>query len=137
MLRQSAAPKLNKTEAAWGDYLRASLPKLDESMSTVGEEVERSRAYLEVLKIRMGSRLNVVIDVADDVKALPLPPMMVQTLVENAIKHGLEPKCGTGTIWIRASRAGDLLPGTAPAHLGHAEKPTAPYMTVVMPAQAN
>lgn len=90
-------------------YLRASLPKLDESMSTVGEEVERSRAYLEVLKIRMGSRLNVVIDVADDVKALPLPPMMVQTLVENAIKHGLEPKCGTGTIWIRASRAGDQL----------------------------
>lgn len=90
-------------------YLRASLPKPDESMSTVGEEVERSRAYLDVLKIRMGSRLNVVIDVTEDVKPLPLPPMMVQTLVENAIKHGLEPKCGTGTIWIRATRTQDQL----------------------------
>ncbi len=85
-------------------YLRASLPRLDESLSTVGEEVERSRAYLDVLKIRMGQRLSVALEVDESLKSLPMPPMMLQTLVENAIKHGLEPKCGGGTIWIRAKK---------------------------------
>jgi hypothetical protein len=90
-------------------YLRTSLPRLDETSSTVAEEVERSRAYLEVLKIRMGQRLNVSVELDEATKLLPFPPMMVQTLVENAIKHGLEPKCGSGNIWIRTRKSGDNL----------------------------
>ena len=84
------------------DYLRRSLPRTDESMSTLGDELERSQAYLEILKLRMGPRLQVRLDVPDDLRATPLPPMMLQTLVENAIKHGLEPKPGGGTVWLLA-----------------------------------
>ncbi|HEY5804688.1 MAG TPA: histidine kinase [Lysobacter sp.] len=83
-------------------YLRHSLPRTDEALSTLGVELERSRAYLEILKLRMGPRLALQIDVPEDLRATPLPPMMLQTLVENAIKHGLEPKPGGGTVWILA-----------------------------------
>jgi hypothetical protein len=97
------------------DFLRSSLPQptassanADADMSTLGQEVERSRAYLEILKIRMGERLKVEIDLPETLRQVPLPPLMLQTLVENAIKHGLEPKPGGGTLWIRAQQAGDL-----------------------------
>ncbi len=83
-------------------FLRRSLPRTDEAMSTLGEELERSRAYLEILKLRMGPRLNLKIDVPDDLRNTPMPPMMLQTLVENAIKHGLEPKTVGGTVWVLA-----------------------------------
>lgn len=86
------------------DYLRHSLPRTDRALSTLGEELERSRAYLEILKIRMGPRLNLQLDVPEDLLPTPLPPMMLQTLVENAIKHGLEPRPGDGTIWIFGRR---------------------------------
>jgi Putative regulator of cell autolysis len=81
-------------------YLRSSLPSVDESMSTLGVELERTRAYLEILRIRMGARLNLQVDVPPALEQLPLPSMALQTLVENAIKHGLEPKPGGGTIWV-------------------------------------
>ncbi|HEU4851479.1 MAG TPA: histidine kinase [Telluria sp.] len=83
-------------------YLRHSLPRAEVSMSTFGEELERARAYLDILKIRMGSRLNLKIEVPDELHGLMVPPMMLQTLVENAIKHGLEPKSGGGNVWILA-----------------------------------
>jgi len=77
--------------------------------STVGREVARSVAYLEILKIRMGSRLTVTVDVPEALAACAFPAMMVQTLVENAIKHGLEAKPGGGTIAIQAARQGHQL----------------------------
>lgn len=83
-------------------YLRHSLPRTEDSASTVGEELERARAYLDILQIRMGSRLQTHIDVPEALKAIPFPTMMLQTLVENSIKHGLEPKSGGGNIWILA-----------------------------------
>jgi signal transduction histidine kinase len=87
-------------------YLRHSLPRTQDEVSTLGAELERAVAYLEILKIRMGARLDVQIDVPEALRPTPLPPMMLQTLVENAIKHGLEPRTGGGTVWIRA-RAGE------------------------------
>ena len=84
------------------NYLRYSLPRTEDSLSTLGVELERARAYLEILQIRMGARLSLQIDVPESLKSLPFPPMMLQTLVENAIKHGLEPKPGGGGIWILA-----------------------------------
>jgi LytS/YehU family sensor histidine kinase len=83
-------------------YLRHSLPRAEESMSTLGEELTRARAYLEILRIRMGERLRLEIQVPEALRATPMPPMMLQTLVENAIKHGLEPIPGGGTVWITA-----------------------------------
>ena len=90
-------------------YLRHSLPRTEDSLSTLGEELERARAYLEILKIRMGPRLALQIEVPEALKAIPLPSMMLQTLVENAIKHGLEPKSGGGTVWIIARQVDDAL----------------------------
>jgi hypothetical protein len=89
-------------------FLRSSLPGENAEQSTLGVEVERSRAYLDILKIRMGERLGMVVDVPDSLRSLPMPPLLLQTLVENAIKHGLEPKSGGGTIWIRATQEGDM-----------------------------
>ena len=83
-------------------YLRHSLPRTENSLSTVGEELERVQAYLDILKIRMGSRLNLQVEVPKALHAVLFPTMMLQTLVENAIKHGLEPKPGGGTVWILA-----------------------------------
>lgn len=85
-------------------YLRRSLPNAEGEMSTLGAELERALAYLEILKVRMGDRLDVQTDVAEALRGTPLPAMMLQTLVENAIKHGLEPRTGGGTVWIRARR---------------------------------
>lgn len=88
-------------------YLRRSLPLNLEGQSTLGDELERANAYLEILKIRMGPRLSTQIDVPEALHAVVFPSMMLQTLVENAIKHGLESKPGGGIVWIRAARNGD------------------------------
>lgn len=90
-------------------YLRRSLPNAEDEMSTLGTELERALAYLEILKIRMGDRLAVQTDIPDALRSTPLPAMMLQTLVENAIKHGLEPRTGGGTIWLRARRDDDTV----------------------------
>ncbi|HTD04720.1 sensor histidine kinase [Undibacterium sp.] len=110
----ASAQVLTRTDPARADemlgnlitYLRHSLPRTEDSLSTIGEELERARAYLDILKIRMGSRLQLQIDIPEALKFVPFPTMMLQTLVENAIKHGLEPKTGGGTVWILA-RAGE------------------------------
>jgi hypothetical protein len=79
-------------------YLRSSLPKMRENTSTVGQELELVRAYLNILKMRMGARLEFDIDCAADLMSKPFPPMMLPSLVENAIKHGLEPQREGGRI---------------------------------------
>src|SRR5918993_1794536 len=86
-------------------YLRHSLPRTDDSLSTLGEELDRARAYLDILRIRMGPRLGLQIDVPTYLLDVAFPPMMLQTLIENAIKHGLEPRTGGGTVWILATEA--------------------------------
>src|SRR5690606_28158952 len=56
-----------------------------------------------------GPRLSVQVDIPENLRATTLPPMMLQTLVENAIKHGLEPRTGGGTVWIRARRSDGIV----------------------------
>lgn len=111
LLTRSDPARADKMLGHLIDFLRSSLPvggaSADPEMSTLGQEVERSRAYLEILKIRMGERLEVEVELPDALKSVALPPLMLQTLVENAIKHGLEPKPGGGTLWIRVQQAGD------------------------------
>ena len=88
-------------------YLRHSLPRLDSELATLGDELERVRAYLDIMQIRMGARLRTEINVPDSLRSIPFPTMMLQTIVENAIKHGLEPKTGGGSIWIMAMARDD------------------------------
>jgi sensor histidine kinase YesM len=82
-------------------YLRASLSKIRDEHATLGQEMEMIRAYLSIYKVRMGDRLNYTIDLPKHLSAISFPPMLIQPLVENAIKHGLEPKVDGGEIRIR------------------------------------
>jgi len=90
-------------------YLAASLPTLRASRSTLGRELGLATAYLSVQKIRMGSRLVVDVDVPPDLHELEVPPMMLATLVENSIIHGVGPLPEGGRISIRARTGGDKL----------------------------
>jgi len=103
LLTRSDPPRADAMLGHLIAYLRRSLPRNLDGQSTLGEELERANAYLEILKIRMGARLSTRIDVPESMHAVPFPSMMLQTLVENAIKHGLESKPGGGTVWIRAT----------------------------------
>ncbi|MBR7783350.1 sensor histidine kinase [Undibacterium luofuense] len=88
-------------------YLRAVLPQIrDQVASTnLGREADMIRAYLELLKMRMEERLTIDYQMPEGLRTAAFPPMMLQSLVENAIKHGLECKAEGGTIRFRAEVA--------------------------------
>jgi LytS/YehU family sensor histidine kinase len=67
------------------------------------------RAYLDLIVLRMGSRLSYRIDVPAELASLPLPPMLLQPVVENAIRHGIEPKIAGGEVSVTARRQGNRL----------------------------
>jgi Histidine kinase len=90
-------------------FLRSSLPTNDAATSTLGQEIDRLGAYLEIMKIRMGARLSYDVALDEKLRAQPFAPLMLQTLAENAIKHGIEPKTGAGKIIIRANIDADKL----------------------------
>ena len=90
-------------------YLTVALPRMRESDSTIGREAALAEAYLGIQQIRMGARLAFSIDVPADLQHAPLPPMMLLTLVENAIKHGLGQLKEGGTITIKATHGGGQL----------------------------
>ena len=94
----------NKMTGHLIQYLRSSLPKMRENTSTVGQEVELVRSYLNILKMRMGERLAFDIDCPADLMSVGFPPMMLPSLVENAIKHGLEPQREGGRIDVVVQR---------------------------------
>ncbi|MBL0142395.1 MAG: histidine kinase [Betaproteobacteria bacterium] len=95
-------PKANAMVGHLIQYLRNALPKMRESISTVGQEVELVRAYLSILQMRMGKRLSFEISIPESLVATPFPPLMLPSLVENAIKHGLEPQREGGSVLISA-----------------------------------
>ena len=89
------------------DYLRAALPQLRASSTTLGKEVDLAAAYLNILQMRMGTRLTFSIDVPAEVAQHPFPPNLLISLVENAVKHGVEPAADGGSIRIVSRRDGD------------------------------
>ncbi len=80
-----------------------------EAASTLRREIALSQAYLRVLQVRMGNRLKVEIDVPHRLQEASVPPMMLPTLVENAVKHGIAPLPRGGTVHIRAEQVGERL----------------------------
>jgi len=91
-------------------YLRSALPQMRSSGgATLGKQLELSKAYLAIMQARMKERLAVRFEVPDFLGSAPFPPMMLQTLIENAIKHGLEPKIAGGTVTVRARVDGATL----------------------------
>jgi sensor histidine kinase YesM len=89
------------------NYLRAALPTMREPGSTLERELELVRSFLTILQMRMGDRLAFSIDSSADLGTARVPPMVLPTLVENAIKHGLSPLPEGGRIDIRAAMEGD------------------------------
>jgi LytS/YehU family sensor histidine kinase len=85
------------------DWLRVALARARSDRTTLDDELSMLENYLQILKIRFGERLRWRIDAADAARLLPFPPMLLQPLVENAVRHGIEPKIGGGEIGIRVS----------------------------------
>ncbi len=90
-------------------YLGIALPQMRETESTLGREVDHAVAYLDIHRIRMGRRLAYEIGVAPELRGTRMPPLMILTLVENAIKHGHNPLPEGGQVRITAARRGDRL----------------------------
>jgi LytS/YehU family sensor histidine kinase len=86
------------------DYLRAALPAMRRSATALAQEFELVRAYLSVLQHRMGDRLRFKVELSDQLAHAPIPPLILPTLVENAIRHGLAPLPEGGTITVSAVR---------------------------------
>ena len=105
--REPATAK-HMTERLIG-YLRHTLDASRRDNASVGDELNIISDYLEILRLRMGERLGYGIEATDIVRALPLSPMLLQPLVENAIKHGLEPKIDGGRITVSAVIDGGML----------------------------
>jgi hypothetical protein len=89
-------------------FLRSSLKK-DGAATTIAQEVARTRAYLEIMRVRMGERLQFQIDVDQGLDTFGFPSMVLQMLTENAIKHGIEPNPKGGTIHIAVAKADDAV----------------------------
>ncbi|MCK5100501.1 MAG: histidine kinase, partial [Desulfobacteraceae bacterium] len=90
-------------------YLRTSLQHSRNELNSLKHEVETIRSYLDINKIRMGKRLNFKIEIPNHLHNISFPPMLIQPLIENAIKHGIEPKVTGGTISIKISEKKEIL----------------------------
>ena len=86
-------------------YLRAAMPKMRDTSSTVGQEIELVRAYMGVVRLRLGERLAFEIETPEQVADARMPPMTLLPLVDHAIAHGLGAPKATGSIRIRAGIA--------------------------------
>ena len=91
------------------DYLAVALPQMRETRSTLAREVDHALAYLNIQQVRMGRRLAFAVDLPPGLRNARMPPLMLLTLVENAIKHGLAPLPEGGRIDLRASSEGGRL----------------------------
>ncbi len=94
------------------EYLRVTIPKMRTeqerpTFSTIAQQVQIARAYLEVMTHRMGDRLVVVVDLPEALNSTPFPPLLLISLVENAVKHGAEPNGGCTTITISVGTIDD------------------------------
>ena len=102
-LIQTDPPRASKMQQSLIRYLRSAMPQMREgSRPTLGQQVNLCSAFLEIMSVRMEGRLQPVVSVPEGLKSAVFPSMMLQTLVENGIKHGLEPKPEGGRLEIGA-----------------------------------
>lgn len=120
-LIETDPPRASTMQKNLIQYLRAALPQMRENATDLGREVDLVSAYLEILKVRMEERLHVAFAVPKGLRSADFPPMMLQSMVENAIKHGLEPKAEGGRLDVEAEIVhGDLHVAVADTGLGFA-----------------
>ena len=100
-------------------YLQVALPRMREHSTTLERDSELVEAFLRVQQVRMGPRLSFSVDIPAALRAHPLPPMMLLTLVENAIKHGVNPSLQGAFVRVGARReAGRLIVSVADTGVG-------------------
>jgi len=129
-LIETDPPRASQMQKNLIALLRASMPTMREANASgvrdLGRELAVIRPYLEILKVRMEERLTTQIDVPEGLQSAEFPPMMIQGLVENAIKHGLEPKAEGGHLAIKAEILhGKLAVSVADTGLGFGKAATA------------
>ena len=90
-------------------YLRATLSASRATLHPLQDEFDRLADYLALMAVRMGPRLSFSLDLPDALRAVPVPPLLLQPLVENSIRHGLEPKLEGGSIRVQAQMQGGRL----------------------------
>ena len=90
-------------------YLRGALRRTRAGSTSLGEELDLVHAYLEIQAVRMGGRLRFSIDCPEELREVSLPPLLVQPLVENSIRHALEPRPEGGTLSVRVALEGEEL----------------------------
>ncbi len=105
-LVETGSPRAAPVLQSLIDYLRAAMPRLHDGPATLAQELTRVQAYLALMQMRMPDRLRVEVDVDPALPALAFPPMALLTLVENAIRHGIDPLEQGGRIEVRARRQG-------------------------------
>jgi hypothetical protein len=105
-LVEAGSPHAPQVLASLIAYLKAAVPQLDETVSSLGREVELARAYLDLMKMRMPDRLRYSLAVDPAVLALRCPPTTLLTLVENAVRHGIDPAEDGGEILVTVGRDG-------------------------------
>ena len=108
-LTETDPPKAGALLGHLIEYLRAALPELRARSSTLGREFALAEAYLRVLETRLGPRLRFAIDLPAPLAAHAFPPNLLISLVENAIRHGIEPAREGGVVTLSARRDGDAL----------------------------
>ncbi|MDH5823891.1 histidine kinase [Luteimonas sp. RD2P54] len=112
LVRQDPA-RAEATLDALVEHLRATIPKLRDDgallHSTLGQQLDICRSYLELMRLRIGERLRYAIDADPSLRARPFPPLLLITLVENAIKHGVEPRPGEVAVRVSARVDGERL----------------------------
>ncbi len=91
------------------DYLRATLAASRATQHPLAAEFDRLGDYLALMAVRMGPRLGYALQLPDDLRALPVPTLLLQPLVENALRHGLDPRLEGGRIEVSAARQGQRL----------------------------
>jgi hypothetical protein len=100
-LVDSGLPQASEVLESLIAYLRAAIPRLEEESTTLGQELALVRAYLQVMHMRMPDRLQFELHAGDETMALSCPPMTLLTLVENAVRHGIDPSEEGGRIEVR------------------------------------
>jgi LytS/YehU family sensor histidine kinase len=108
-LIDSDPPRARQLLDRLNDWLRIALARTRNEQASLGDELALLENWLEILAVRFGSRLVWQIDVDAALRRLPFPPMLLQPLLENAVKHGIEPKLGGGRVRIVAWRDADRL----------------------------
>jgi hypothetical protein len=106
-LVDAGSPQASNVLRSLVAYLRAAVPLLHEPATTLGRELQLVRAYLELMHMRMPDRLQFAIDADDSLLALPCPPSTLLTLVENAVRHGIDPSEEGGRIDVAIRRRRD------------------------------